>query len=118
MKYRHTVVYQVRGITLDPSGGDKEVIVSPVNNVRATLTNELDKYCFEGDRKIAVANMMLTGLIGQAGTGNFDQRLADAITEHRVTRHKEFGNGPFRVFEIAQEVENFSPDFERNSMTL
>lgn len=116
MKYRYIAIYSIKGLSLPPAGGDKELVIDSTIGLRAILTSQPNSHAFEGDRSLAVAGLMLGALFRSEPTSDdFKQRVANAVEEIRATREKEFGNDPFLVVIGEGEVPLFNPSHERDA---
>src|SRR5262245_46574676 len=116
MKYRYTAIYSIKGITLAPDSGDVELVNDPKRNLKAVVTSQVNNHSFEGDRALAVADLMLRGLFqAEPSSREFKERVSDAVGSVRASRQKEFGNGPFLVVVAEGEVAAFNPSHERDA---
>jgi hypothetical protein len=84
--------------------------------LRAILTTQPDIHSFEGDRSLAVANLMLQGIFqAEPVPVDFKQRVANAVEEIRTARKEQFGDNPFLVVVVEGEVASFSPSHEKDA---
>ncbi len=116
MDYRYTAIYSIKGVTLPSAKEDKELVVDSTQGLRAILTSQPDSYTFQGDRSLAVANLMLQALFRAEPTSDeFKQRVTDAVEEIKSSRKKQFGGNPFLVVIGESEVTLFNPSHEREA---
>ena len=102
MEYTYTISFKIDGISL-PEGMD-EVVVNKFDQIQVILCSDTSKYSFHSDRGLAVGTMMLKGLTGQGGEGEFEDRLNTEIESIKRDRNKKYPNGPFLVFEASSET--------------
>ncbi|HEY9671816.1 MAG TPA: hypothetical protein V6D11_10250 [Waterburya sp.] len=67
-----------------------------------------DVYCFEGDRKIALANLMLNLTFGQVKPGSIDEQLQEEIEGMKHSRKQKFGTELFLVYVREGSVDTFT----------
>ena len=116
MDYRYTAIYSIKGVTLPSAEEDKDLVADSTQGLRAILTSQPDSYAFEGDRSLAVSNLMLQALFRAEPTSDeFKQRVAEAVEEIRLSRTKQFGGNPFLVVIGEGEVTLFNPSHEREA---
>jgi hypothetical protein len=116
VNYRYTAIYSIKGLSLLPTEGDKELVVDSTIGLRAILTSQPDSHSLEADRSLAMANLMLRDLFHAEPVGEeFKQRVADAVEEIRAGRGKESGSGPFLVVIGKGEVSSFTPSHEKDA---
>jgi hypothetical protein len=115
MKYCYTVVNRVRGVLPPADTPALQLVATVPRHVTATFTDHIDDVLKEGDRYIAVANMMLTGGLGLAEdtVATFPTRLATAITAHRDARRMKYGARSFLIITFEGDVELPAPEVTR-----
>lgn len=110
VKCRCTEIYSIKGINLPPNETEKELIADSIRGLRAVLTTKPNSYAFEGDRSLAVAGMMLRGLLKlEPGSDEFKQHIASKVDEFQKRRDKKFGNGTFLVVIGEKTIPSFKP---------
>jgi hypothetical protein len=117
MKYLDVIVFKIRGVTIPAEDVTKDLIGSSSGNVHAVLTNCPDDFCFECDRRTAVANLMLMRMFQNASEGldpsrpeESNARIAREMEKERELRKKEFGEGPSLVIKITGTSEDIPDD--------
>jgi hypothetical protein len=110
VKCRYTEIYSIKGINLPPKETEKELIADSIRSLRAVLTTKPNSYAFEGDRSLAVAGMMLRGLMKlEPGSDEFKQHIANKVDEFQTRRAKKFGAGTFLVVVGEETIPSFTP---------
>ncbi len=110
VKCRCTEIYSLKGINLPPGQTEKELIADSTRGFRAVLTTQPNSYAFEGDRSLAVAGMMLRGLLKlEPGSDEFKQHITNKIDEFQTRRAKKFEAGPFLVVIGEETFSSFKP---------
>ena len=97
MRYRHTILYWLKGLAQQRVEMDKEIVLNLEINFRVILTSNPDLYCLESDRDLAITGVLLDGMFIGAKTGTFEERLADEIRERRESRKQKFGAGLYLI---------------------
>ena len=116
MKFSYTAVFSIKGLILDPTQGEKLLLVDTPAGLRAILRSQPDSHVFEGDRSLAVAGLILRSIFNSEPTEpEFKQRVASSVEELRLARHKEYGSNPFLLVIGEGEVTSFSPTHERDT---
>jgi len=105
MEFRYVTAVQLQGIL--HSSDDPEVILAdqPEIGLRAVVTSDIDAHCFIVDRQLALATMMLKGLVGQSEVGDFEQRLQEEIERIREQRMSRMSGDAVIVVEIFSDIE-------------
>ncbi len=116
MKFRYTPVFSIKGLSLSPDDGEKELVVDSTAAFRAFLTTQPDPHVFEGDRSLAVAGLILRAVFRHEPTSDeFKTRVANAVEEVKAGRQKEGGNHPFLVVVAEGTVSSFEPQHEKDA---
>ena len=116
VKCRYTEIYAIQGISLLPHETEKELIADSIGGLRVVLTTKPNSYAFEGDRSLAVAGMMLSGLMKlEPGSNEFRQHITNKIDEFQTRRAKKFGTGPYLVVIGEEAIPSFNPSLEGKS---
>lgn len=113
VKYRHTIVYAIRGIHLPGGENDKNIIIDSSKNFRAILTCNPDAYCFEDDRKSAVANLIINKQFDDVETEALTEYIARVVEKIKQLRKKKFSNCPYLVLIKEGIAENFLQSYEK-----
>jgi len=113
MRYRYVVAYSLVGIIRPNEQLEGVVIELPAAGVLGTLTGNLESIPIEVDQATAVGSQMLRALVGQAGEGTPEERIAKEVDEIRQRRIREAGQGALLLVEATGEVEDFSIDPQR-----
>jgi hypothetical protein len=113
VKYSHTVIYWIKGLSPSQAENSKEIIINLAVNFQLVLTSSPDTYCFEGDRHMAVAGLLLNGMFGLANSGTFEERLEETLLEIKESRKQKFGIGVYLIFLRRRKINTFSPSHER-----
>ena len=116
MKYRYVRIYNIRGLTHPPGKGDIEIYVSKgVPSINAILTDKIDDYSYELDRSHVVGYLMLKGLVGNRGSSDLNDEIANEIKRLHERRNKEGQDSESLVFIAEGDID---VDFSRpNSET-
>src|SRR4051794_23641037 len=107
MKYVHTALYKVKGLTLAPGQDERELVIDANRNLRAFIARQPDEHCLDGDRAGVVASMMLNGLFGAARVGSFEEALASELEKLRERRKADLRGSSALVIEVTGDVEDF-----------
>jgi len=107
MKYRYIAIYRIKGLNHDPIKGDIEVFEDKGKAlvVKAFLTKEHDRYCYEIDRAQAVGYLMLRGFVGQGETNDLKLAVENEIVRIRERRTKELDTSEAFVFTAEGETD-------------
>jgi hypothetical protein len=106
VKYKHTVIYWIKGLSSSQFESDQEIILNPTVDCQFILTSNPDIYCFEGDRSRAIAGLLLSGMFGKANSDTFDVSLKKALEEIKNLENKSLGR-EFISFFYGMEVSMF-----------
>lgn len=98
MRYKYTLIYQVKGIII-PDGKRFVLLEDSTHQVIAFLSNNLDDYCVDIDRRAVIAKRMLSGL----GGGSFESHIEEA-KKQRINQYK---TPPFLIIEAIGEDRSF-----------
>lgn len=110
VKCRYTEIYSIKGIIIPHNETEKELIADSIRGLRAVLTTKPNSYAFEGDRSLAVAGMMLRGMMKlEPGSDEFKQHIANKVDEFQTRRAKKFGTGTFIVVIGEEIIPSFNP---------
>jgi hypothetical protein len=116
VKYVYTAIFSIKGLSMHPSAGDELLLVDPAAGIRAILTSQPDPHSLEGDRALAVAGLMLQGIVSSKCVAKeFKLRVTDAVAEIKAARQKEFGTRPFLVVIGEGEAASFTPSQQRDA---
>jgi hypothetical protein len=102
MEFRYLSAYKIQGISHNPSDSEVLICERPDLNMKAILTRDVAGHCFLLDRKLALAEMMLTGKINDE---HFDEILHTSIEEIRDERRRKLGVDGALVIEGWGDVE-------------
>lgn len=83
----------------------EEIVISESDKAQVILCANTSKYSIHSDRGLAVGTMMLKGLIGKGGEGEFEDHLETAVNSIKEERAKKYASGPFVVFSLGGETE-------------
>jgi len=103
MEYIYTIAYKIDGLSL--RAGAEEIVISESDKAQVILCANTSKYSIHSDRGLAVGTMMLKGLTGKSGEGEFEERLEIAVNSIKEERAKKYASGPFVVFSLGGETE-------------
>jgi hypothetical protein len=107
MKYVHTQIFRVRGLTILAADGDKELVVDEARGLRAVLTSCPDDLTLEADRGVVLAGMILGGIFGSADQATITEPVTARLLELRESRKKELGAASVLVISVTREVADF-----------
>jgi hypothetical protein len=114
-KYRHTLVYRMDGVHLGDGDSEAEVIADPTTGFQAVVSSDPDDYCFHGDRWTALADLRLNAMFRQPDLEITPETLVEAVQDLRDFRRRTFGTSPYLILMQEGEVEEFSPEIERET---
>jgi len=103
MKYTYIVAFKIDGVSFPE--GKSDIILNDDGSEKVILCSSTNNYSLNSDRGMAVGTMMLKGLVGQGGEGEFEDRVASEIKSIIHERNEKFPNGPFLLFEFTGETE-------------
>jgi hypothetical protein len=108
MKYKFVEAYRVKGLV----GPSK--IKSLINEPRfsAFLIENPNDILTEVDKRTAIANLILDGLVSGRPEGKLDDFINSQIVEIKSERIKKGANG-YLIIEITGEIEEYKPSVER-----
>lgn len=102
MKCQVTAIYSLNGVNRLTEAGNTDLLVDATENLRVVLTSKPETYSHEGDRKLAVAKLVLgAAFCGQGPLDPLDvrQRVATIVTEIQESRRKTYSHGAYLVFQ-------------------
>ncbi len=102
MNFRYLSAYAIRGISQKPNEPDVQLVERPDINLRATLTGDVDAHCYPLDRRVALAEMTLSGKLNAP---DFDAVLGSHVAEIRDGRRQKLSSGGVLIVEGWGDVE-------------
>lgn len=102
MEFRYLSVHKIQGISQNPGNPDVLLVERPDINMKAILTGDIDSHCYLLDRRLALAEMMLTGKLNDE---NFDEVLSARVEEIRDERRQKLGADGTLIMEGWGDVE-------------
>jgi hypothetical protein len=88
MKFKYISLYQIRGLTHNPTDGDIQLYSKENDTIslKAVLTEKLDEYCYDIDRALSLGNFMLRGMNRQRDENAQIEEDIENIRENRKKR--------------------------------
>jgi hypothetical protein len=104
MKFVFLSAYRILGIAQRPTDADVLLFEEPNLQTRVVITSQMTEYWFVLDRHIALASMLLMGLVGQPLSDEFNTRLEEQISVVRNSRSKSLGSDGILIIEIKGDI--------------
>jgi hypothetical protein len=97
MKFKYISLYQIRGLTHNPSESDIQLYSKENDTIslKAVLTDKLDEYCYDIDRALSLGNFMLRGMVGQRAE---NEQIKENIEKIRENRKKKIEGEETLIF--------------------
>lgn len=99
MRLKYTLIYQVQGLIISNVKSDVILLEDSTHSFKAFLSNDLDNYCVDIDRRTVIGKKILSGL----GEQTFESHLE----ETRKQRNERYQTPPFLIIEIIGEDSSF-----------
>lgn len=107
MRYKYVECFTIKGLV----GPIEEQLIIADKDFVAYLVTNPDKRLAEIDKRMAIANLMLTSLFNERPKGELLDLIEERIDEIRKERNKK-KNG-YIIIEITGELSEFKPSIER-----
>lgn len=114
MRYTHTSLTPVRGLSPSSPPQDEEIYADLSAGIRALLTSEPDRHCTLLDQSRCLAEMILTPLVGQQQPGTVFERLEKQVAARWQRRAEKFKAGVFLHFEASGSIDPIAPHTQRD----
>jgi len=99
MNYKYELIYQIQGLSTSSVEGEIILLEDSAHSFKAFLSNNLDNYCADIDKRAVIGKMLLGGLGGRT----FDSYLE----ETRNQRNERYKTPPFLIVQAFGDDSSF-----------
>lgn len=113
MQFTFLSAHKVRGIVQTVDTPDLTLFHDTTSGLRVTISGDLNRHWRVLDRQLALASMLLRGLVGQPLGGEFHDNLSAQVEAVRKHRAESLGSDGVVVVEVRGDVEASLPPSAR-----